>query len=304
MGKYSQLQLSKVPRAFVEIAEKHNSVVELLRTMTGTGGCNVLFSEGKIIISVSASTTGGGSVTVPDPLTLNTFNGTNFNGGTFTGSFSGNLTGNVTGNVSGNAGTVTNGVYTTDTGTVTNTMLAGSIANNKLTNSKVTIGSTNISLGDTATSIAGLSSLSATSLSGTLTGNVTGNLTGNVTGDVSGNLTGNVSGNLNGTSVTASSVSTGFLAATSITATAITASYRIDTNRMVANVVTANTFGSETSNASTFVTAEQILMYNNFTGAGFILSSLSLNHTMTLREIDVCDSGTPKKMLMMASAPY
>jgi hypothetical protein len=33
--------------------------------------------------------------------------------------------------VSGNAGTVTNGVYTTDTGTVTNTMLAGSIANNK-----------------------------------------------------------------------------------------------------------------------------------------------------------------------------
>jgi len=29
--------------------------------------------------------------------------------------------------VSGNAATVTNGVYTTDTGTVTNTMLAGSI---------------------------------------------------------------------------------------------------------------------------------------------------------------------------------
>ena len=45
--------------------------------------------------------------------------------------FTGNLTGDVTGNVSGNAGTVTNGVYTTDTGTVTNTMLAGSISNNK-----------------------------------------------------------------------------------------------------------------------------------------------------------------------------
>jgi len=45
----------------------------------------------------------------------------------------GNVTGNVTGNVSGNAGTVTNGVYTTDTGTVTNTMLAGSIATSKIT---------------------------------------------------------------------------------------------------------------------------------------------------------------------------
>lgn len=47
--------------------------------------------------------------------------------------FRGNLVGNVTGNVSGNAGTVTNGVYTTDTGTVTNAMLAGSIAAGKLT---------------------------------------------------------------------------------------------------------------------------------------------------------------------------
>ena len=39
--------------------------------------------------------------------------------------------------ISGNAGTVTNGVYTSDTGTVTNTMLAGSIANNKLANSTI-----------------------------------------------------------------------------------------------------------------------------------------------------------------------
>lgn len=46
--------------------------------------------------------------------------------------FEGNLTGTVTGSVSGNAGSVTNGVYTTDTGTVTNTMLAGSITDSKL----------------------------------------------------------------------------------------------------------------------------------------------------------------------------
>jgi hypothetical protein len=71
----------------------------------------------------------------------------------------------------GNSATVTNGVYTTDTGTVTNTMLAGSIANNKLVNSKVTIGSTDINLGGSATTISGLSSVTSTSFVGALTGN-------------------------------------------------------------------------------------------------------------------------------------
>ena len=50
--------------------------------------------------------------------------------GAIAGTFTGNITGNVTGTVSGNAGTVTNGVYTTDTGTVTSTMIAdGTIVN-------------------------------------------------------------------------------------------------------------------------------------------------------------------------------
>ena len=50
--------------------------------------------------------------------------------GTIAGTFTGNITGNVTGDVSGNAGTVTNGVYTTDTGTVTSTMITdGTIVN-------------------------------------------------------------------------------------------------------------------------------------------------------------------------------
>jgi hypothetical protein len=57
----------------------------------------------------------------------------------------------VTGSVSGNAGTVTNGVYTTDTGTVTNTMLAGSIANNKLANSSITINGSSTALGGSVT---------------------------------------------------------------------------------------------------------------------------------------------------------
>ncbi|CAB4125296.1 hypothetical protein UFOVP181_72 [uncultured Caudovirales phage] len=64
--------------------------------------------------------------------------------------------------VSGNAGTVTNGVYTTDTGTVTNTMLAGSIANNKLANSTIQVNGVTLTLGDTAKTI--------TAAAGTLTG--------------------------------------------------------------------------------------------------------------------------------------
>lgn len=70
----------------------------------------------------------------------------------------------LTGNVSGNAGTVTNGVYTTDTGTVTNTMLAGSIANNKLSNSSVTVNGTAISLGGSGTVTAAASTLTGTTL--------------------------------------------------------------------------------------------------------------------------------------------
>jgi hypothetical protein len=61
---------------------------------------------------------------------------------------SGNFSaGTITATLSGNASTVTNGVYTTDTGTVTNTMLAGSIANAKLVNSSITLAGTAVSLG-------------------------------------------------------------------------------------------------------------------------------------------------------------
>ena len=49
------------------------------------------------------------------------------------------LAGTITANLSGNATTVTNGVYTTDTGTVTNTMLAGSISATKITDTAVTL---------------------------------------------------------------------------------------------------------------------------------------------------------------------
>lgn len=57
---------------------------------------------------------------------------------------------------------------------VTNGMLAGSIANAKLSNSAVTLGSTSVALGATATSLAGLTTVSATSLSGSFSGSFQG----------------------------------------------------------------------------------------------------------------------------------
>ena len=65
---------------------------------------------------------------------------------------SGNFSaGTITATLNGNASTVTNGVYTTDTGTVTNAMLAGSIANAKLVNSSITLAGTSVSLGGSFT---------------------------------------------------------------------------------------------------------------------------------------------------------
>lgn len=72
-------------------------------------------------------------------------------------------------------------------GGITNAMLAGSIANGKLSNSSLTVGSTNISLGGTSTTLAGLTSVSSTSFSGDLTGDVTGQVS-DITNHASGSL--------------------------------------------------------------------------------------------------------------------
>jgi len=58
-----------------------------------------------------------------------------------------------------------------DTGTVTNGMLAGSISTSKLTANSVTLGSTTVALGNSSSTIAGLSSVTATTFNGSLSGN-------------------------------------------------------------------------------------------------------------------------------------
>ena len=91
----------------------------------------------------------GTSPTIATPtITSPTITGT----GTIAGTFTGNLTGNVTGTVSGNAGTVTNGVYTTDTGTVTSTMIANGTIVNADINSSAAIDYSKLALTGSITS--------------------------------------------------------------------------------------------------------------------------------------------------------
>jgi hypothetical protein len=130
----------------------------------------------------------------------------NFTAGTITAALTGNVTG-TSGSTTGNAATVTNGIYTTDTGSVTNTMLAGSIADTKLstisTAGKVSNSAT------TATNLNTASAIVARDASGNFTaGTITATLTGNVTGNVTGNTTGTHTGAVVGNASTATTLAT------------------------------------------------------------------------------------------------
>lgn len=166
----------------------------------------------------------------------------------------GALTGDVTGNVSGNAGTVTNGVYTTDTGTVTNTMLAGSIANNKLSNSAVTIGSTSVSLGTSATTLTGLTSVTSTDFAGDLAGDVTSTGTSTfATVDING---GAIDGSIIGATTSAAGTFSALNSANAtITGGSISgASLTSSSVDIDGGAIDATTIGGNTSAAGTFST--------------------------------------------------
>jgi hypothetical protein len=92
-------------------------------TALGTGIATFLGtpSSANLAAALTDETGSGANVFATSPtISSPTITGT----GAIAGTFTGNVTGNVTGTVSGNAGSVTNGVYTTDTGSVTSTMIA------------------------------------------------------------------------------------------------------------------------------------------------------------------------------------
>jgi len=121
------------------------------------GTTNTQTLTNKTISAADNTLTGVATLTGTQTLTNKTLTSPTITGtGAIAGTFTGNLTGNVTGTVSGNAGTVTNGVYTTDTGTVTSTMIAnGTIVNADINSAaaidKTKISGTAVTLADTGT---------------------------------------------------------------------------------------------------------------------------------------------------------
>ena len=110
--------------------------------------------------------------------------------------------GGFVGNVTGNATSVTNGIYTTDTATVTNTMLAGSIADTKLstisTAGKVSNSATTATSNNVVNAIVSRNS-SGDFFANTVFANVEGDITGSVFADNSSQVIDGTSGHIVGT---------------------------------------------------------------------------------------------------------
>jgi hypothetical protein len=154
-------------------------------------------------------------------------------------------------------GTPANIVLTSDVATVTNTMLAGSIANNKLLNSSLTIGTTAISLGASSTTLAGLTSVTSTSFTGPLTGSVTGSVTGNASSastlqtartinGVSFNGSANITvtsaaGTLTGSAINSSVTSSNLTSVGTLNSLAVTNDITANANVVVAQAPSATT---------------------------------------------------------------
>jgi hypothetical protein len=165
-----------------------NKDISGIRHLTSTGDVTV---GGNLVIQGTTTTVNSTVVEIGDNIVRVNTSGLNTGGvEVYTGSDTKHLVWNTSnnrwefsggdiytsGNFIGNASTVTSGVYTTDTGTVTSTMIANNtivnedisssaaISVNKLASSGITFGSTIANLGNTITSFVGLTSISGTSL--------------------------------------------------------------------------------------------------------------------------------------------
>jgi hypothetical protein len=217
----------------------------------------------------------------------------------------------IVGSINGNAGTVTNGVYTTDTGTVTNTMLAGSIANNKLSNSSVTVGTTAIALGASSTTLAGLTSVTSTTFVGALTGNastVTNGVyttdTGTVTntmlaGSIANNKLSNSSVTINGSTISLGGTATitaaaGTLTGTTLNSTVVSSS--LTSVGTLSNLTVTNTIiGSISGNAGTVTNGFYTTSSFNIGTTSIAVNRASGAQSLTGISIDG-NSGTATKL--------
>ena len=170
--------------------------------------------------------------------------------------------------LSGDATATNSGALTIANGSVENAMLAGSIANAKLTNSAVTVGSTSISLGATQTAIAGVTELAVDNI------NVNGNTI--ATTNTNGNLVldPNGTGTIDVSSARITSLATPTGSTDAATKAYVDAQLQgLDVKNSVRVATTANgTLSSAFANNSTvdgvtLATNDRILIKNQSTGS-------------------------------------
>lgn len=152
------------------IAAGSNTITGLTNTnLSGTAAIsNANLANSSVTVGSTAIALGASATTIAGLTSVTST--------TFVGALTGNAT--TSSSTSGNAASVTNGVYTTDTGTVTNTMLAGSIADTKLstisTAGKVSNSATTAASANTASAIV-TRDASGNFIAGTITAALTGN---------------------------------------------------------------------------------------------------------------------------------
>ena len=255
-------------------------------TLAGTPTINGVTFNGGSNITITANTTnaltigaglsgtsfnGSAAVTITVDNTVARVNDTLYVGTTAIALNRASAAQTLTGvSISGTAATVTNGVCTTDTGTVTNTMLAGSITNAKLVNSSITIAGTSTALGGSITqdTITGLSATGIIKRTGANTLAIatagtdyvvpSGSITGSA-GSVANTLT--LGSYLTGGSYNGSAAITAAVDATSAnTASKVVA--RDASGNFSAGTITANLTGTASGN----LTSSSSLSAANLTG--------------------------------------
>jgi hypothetical protein len=178
------------------------------------------------------------------------------------------------GDLTGNADTVTNGVYTTDTGTVTNTMLAGSIANDKLANSTIS----GVALGGTLFALSPGNYLTGGDYDGSgivshsVDATTTATASKVVARDASGNFAaGTITANLTGTASTA----TNLAAATGILAGTFSLAVNVGKNSLT--TLTQTITGLTTSHKVIITPATAMVDNDSFFGAAWASATNTLS---------------------------
>ena len=170
---------------------------------------------------------------------------------------------------------VTGGTFSSGTATLTRndgadfdiTGIWTSIPNSALVNDSVTVGTTEIDLGTSSTTLAGLTSVTSTAFSGNLTGNVTGNASGTA-GSLASAQNFSISGD-----ITASAVSFDGTGAVALTAV-------IDNDAVVTDkILNGNVTNAKLANSAFTTSGDGAGSSNNSTALGGTLSFTSTDNS-------------------------